>query len=176
VNGFSNLFCMELDPTVDLEENADALAAAGVEAAGGAAAGARPTTGLSSFIKEFSTSIPGIDELVSFAELIRHVTRLEFDVTVFDTAPTGHTLRLLSLPGMADKLLQKVMGLRSTFGPMLTQMQALMGGAASGLPSEETIVAKLDEFKATIDAVQKRIHAADETTFVCVCIPEFLSL
>ena len=34
----------------------------------------------------------------------------------------------------------------------------------------------LTPLSAIIDQVQARIHNADETTFVCVCIPEFLSL
>ena len=63
---------------------------------------------MTTMMKDFSANIPGIDELMSFAELMRAVQALEYDVTVFDTAPTGHTLRLLSLPGMMDKLLQKV--------------------------------------------------------------------
>jgi arsenite-transporting ATPase len=126
-------------------------------------------------LKQNGSAIPGIDELISFAELMSQVQKLEFDVTVFDTAPTGHTLRLLSLPRMIDSLLIKVLGLRSTFGPLLTSMNAMTGGAG-GLPSEAAIVGKLEEIKAVIDAVNARIHAAAETTFVCVCIPEFLSL
>lgn len=79
---------MEIDPTVEVEDAPD------LGQAGGAEMGA-----ISSFMKEFSSSIPGIDELMSFAELMKHVQSLSYDVTVFDTAPTGHTLRLLSLPG-----------------------------------------------------------------------------
>jgi arsenite-transporting ATPase len=105
------------------------------------------------------------------------VQLLEFDVTVFDTAPTGHTLRLLALPGMLDKALSKILTLRGKFGGMFGAIQGLMGGGgAGGLPSEDQLLGKLDEIKAVVDAVQARIHNADETTFVCVCIPEFLSL
>ena len=85
---------------------------------------------------------------MSFAELMKHVQSLSYDVTVFDTAPTGHTLRLLSLPGTMEGLISKVMGLRDRFGPMLSTVQAMMGGGSgSGLPSEATIFGKLDEIK-----------------------------
>ena len=163
---------MEIDPNVVADDTPEELSAAG-EAAGGAAglSGAAFTN----MLKEYGTAIPGIDELMSFAELMSQVQKLEFDVTVFDTAPTGHTLRLLSLPKMIDNLLVKLLGLRSTFGPLLNSVNA-MTGSASGLPTEAAIVGKLEEVKTVIDAVNARIHSLDETTFVCVCIPEFLSL
>jgi len=162
---------MEIDPNSDALEAPEGMDAA----AGGAGPLGLSAGAIGAFMKEFGNAIPGIDELVSFAELMRHVQRLDFDVTVFDTAPTGHTLRLLSLPGMIDKFLEKCLSLRSTLGPMLSAANAMSGGA-SGLPSEEGIVAKVTEVKTIIEAVQDRIHNPDETTFVCVCIPEFLSL
>jgi arsenite-transporting ATPase len=173
VTGFTNLYCMEIDPNVQADDTPDELAAAG--AAAGAASGGLTNADFSKLLREYGGQIPGIDELMSFAELMQQVQKLEFDVTVFDTAPTGHTLRLLSLPRMIDNLLVKLLGLRSTFGPLLTSMNTMMG-AASSLPSEALIVGKLEELKKVIDAVNSRIHSADETTFVCVCIPEFLSL
>ena len=115
---------------------------------GGAGAGGAGGAGMvANFLKEFSSNIPGIDEAMSFAELMRHVQRMEFDVTVFDTAPTGHTLRLLSLPGMMEKALNNVLALRDKFGPTLNAMRGMMGGDGSGLPSEDMIIGKLDEFK-----------------------------
>ncbi|HUJ26741.1 MAG TPA: TRC40/GET3/ArsA family transport-energizing ATPase [Myxococcales bacterium] len=50
----------------------------------------------------FRLSLPGVDELVALVEL----TRLSrgFDELVVDTAPTGHTLRLLETPQMLAKL------------------------------------------------------------------------
>ena len=103
--------------------------------------------GISTFLKDISSNIPGIDEAMSFAELMKHVQRMEFDVTVFDTAPTGHTLRLLALPGMIDKALAKVMSLRERFGPMMSSVSAMMGGAMPGMPSEDQLMGKLDELK-----------------------------
>ena len=43
-------------------------------------------------------SIPGIDELVGLLEVARLSGEREYDLVVVDTAPTGHTLRLLAAP------------------------------------------------------------------------------
>lgn len=44
---------------------------------------------------------PGVDELVSIMEVIDLIEDGEYDALVVDTAPTGHFLRLLELPGVA---------------------------------------------------------------------------
>ena len=46
--------------------------------------------------------LPGLDEALAFDELLRHVEDPNWDVIVFDTAPTGHTLRFLSLPEIIE--------------------------------------------------------------------------
>src|SRR5690348_4972709 len=113
---------MEVDPNVEVDEGPDLGGGAG--GPGGAPKEMKMLTG---FLKDFSSAIPGIDEVLSFAELMRHVQRMEFDVTVFDTAPTGHTLRLLSLPGMMDKAITKLLSFRDRFGGLLNSVGGLMG-------------------------------------------------
>jgi arsenite/tail-anchored protein-transporting ATPase len=44
-------------------------------------------------------SLPGIDELAALIEIARLAATGQYDLVVVDTAPTGHTLRMLSMPG-----------------------------------------------------------------------------
>ena len=46
------------------------------------------------------SSVPGIDEAMALSTVLSHVESGKFEVIVFDTAPTGHMLRLLQLPGV----------------------------------------------------------------------------
>jgi arsenite-transporting ATPase len=44
-------------------------------------------------------SLPGIDELAALFEIARYAATGRYDLLVVDTAPTGHTLRMLTTPG-----------------------------------------------------------------------------
>lgn len=44
-------------------------------------------------------SLPGIDEIAALIEITRLAASSPFDLVVVDTAPTGHTIRMLETPG-----------------------------------------------------------------------------
>lgn len=155
VNGFTNLYAMEVDPTVENEDM------------GGA-------EGMDSLFSDLANAIPGIDEAMSFAEMLKLVQTMDYSVIVFDTAPTGHTLRLLQFPGTLEKGLAKIMSLKSKFGGIMNQMSRLFG--IDDEFGEDAILGRLEGMKDVIEQVNKQFKDPDLTTFVCVCIPEFLSL
>lgn len=155
VNGFTNLFAMEVDPKVENDELTN-------------------DEGIDSFLSELTNAIPGVDEAMSFAEMLKLVQTMDYSVIVFDTAPTGHTLRLLQFPSTLEKGLEKVMTLKSKFGGLLTQATRLFGLGDEF--SEDAMLGKLEGMKDVIEQVNRQFKDPDLTTFVCVCIPEFLSL
>lgn len=167
INGFNNLSAMEIDANDDMESiQRDMAEVTGAE---------DENSGISNLMAELTASIPGIDEAMSFSELMKQVQNMDYDVVVFDTAPTGHTLRLLSFPTILEKALSKVMELKDRFGGMIGQASALMGGG-SPAAMQEAIVGRLEETRSVINRVNDAFQNPDVTTFVCVCIPEFLSI
>lgn len=103
---------------------------------------------------------------------------MEYSTVVFDTAPTGHTLRFLSFPSIMSKAFAKLSDLHTRFGPMIQQMSGLLGlgSSAAGSFNPTTIFSKIAELRTITDEVNAQFKDATKTTFVCVCIAEFLSL
>lgn len=52
-------------------------------------------------------TLPGIDEAMAYDMLIEFIENGDYDCIVFDTAPSGHALRFLSIPGNIDDWLKK---------------------------------------------------------------------
>ncbi|KAL7485459.1 hypothetical protein ACHAW6_011058, partial [Cyclotella cf. meneghiniana] len=170
IQGFTNLSAMEIDATEDLDKMQRSM-----EDATGAGNDEDGNSGIQSLMTELTNSIPGIDEAMSFSELMKQVQTLDYDVVVFDTAPTGHTLRLLSFPTILEKAFGKLMDLKDRFGGLIGQASALFGG---GSPDQvqAALLGRLEETRAIINKVNTAFQDPALTTFVCVCIPEFLSI
>ncbi|KZZ87209.1 arsenical pump-driving ATPase [Ascosphaera apis ARSEF 7405] len=174
VDGFENLSAMEIDPNGSLQ---DLLAAGG--GGDGVAGGAEDPMaglGLGNMMQDLAFSIPGVDEAMSFAEVLKQVKSLSYDVIVFDTAPTGHTLRFLQFPTVLEKALGKLSQLSSQFGPMLNTVLGARGGAGPNGQNLDDMLSKMESLRETIAEVNTQFKNPDLTTFVCVCIAEFLSL
>jgi arsenite-transporting ATPase len=82
---------------------------------------------------------------------------MEYSVIVFDTAPTGHTLRFLSFPSVLEKALAKLSGLGSRLGPMLSQVGAMMGQRPG---QQDDLFGKLESMREIITEVNKQFKDA----------------
>lgn len=158
IEGFHNLSAMEIDANNDMEEMQRNMEEQGADD--------EKDGGLSSMMSELTNSIPGIDEAMSFSELMKQVQSLDFDVVVFDTAPTGHTLRLLSFPTILEKALGKVMELKDRFGGLIGQATAMMGGGNNPGATQDAIVGRLEETRVVINKVNDAFQDPALTTFV----------
>ncbi|MCJ1285100.1 Golgi to ER traffic- protein [Xylographa opegraphella] len=168
IDGFTNLSAMEIDPNGSIQD----LLKEGGEGAEEAMAG---MGGMGGMMQDLAFSIPGVDEAMSFAEVLKQVKSLSYETIIFDTAPTGHTLRFLQFPTVLEKALAKLSQLSTQFGPMLNSVIGARGGLPGGQNLDD-LLQKMESLRETIGEVNVQFKNPDMTTFVCVCIPEFLSL
>lgn len=125
---------------------------------------------------ERARSAPGSHEaavLERIAELAERGRR-DYDLVVFDTAPSGHTLRLLALPGQLAGWTESLLRNRDRSERYAAAMRGLTGRADAQAESEATLRRTLERRRARFDALGTALSDAARTGFVVALVAEAL--
>lgn len=197
VSAAGELWALEIDPSqalADLNTSLRKSAAknTGDEAGSGSFLQMMGLPDLNAELADMMLSLqdppPGTDEIVALAQVIDYLDNgytvnghtVHFDRIVLDTAPTGHTLRMLQLPQFIQKLIGKVRSLREKSNSMSNGDAFKMFGDAD----EEDMTATLlkedeDDLLTVLDRRMKRLekvlHSEADCEFTAVTIPTELA-
>ena len=122
---------------------------------------------------------PGAEESAlfdRFTRILEHEAR-DYDRVVFDTAPTGHTLRLLSLPETMTAWITGLISHRKKVN-ILGRMWRNVAGAGAGShdDTDDPVLRILNERKHRFEEARKLVTDAERASFAFVVIPERLPI
>ena len=156
-----NLWAEQLDPQQRLEENWREIQQHAIAVLQWA--------GIQEIEAEELSVIPGLDELFALADVKRHHDEGPYDCVVVDCAPTGETLRLLSLPDVIQWYMDRVFPIeRRVMGalrPVARRMTSLP------LP-DDNVYSAVRRFYDRLDGVRKILTDGENTSVRLVVNPE----
>ena len=162
-----NLYAVEIDPKKAIEEYKEKLA---------------PQMEKLEFLKglgmddmfDIAGNTPGIDEFAAFDKFMQFMQSGEYDIIVFDTAPTGHTLRFLSMPDVLDSWLGKMIKIKMKLSGFTGMFKKIL---PFGEQEEEKIDSdSLYEMKRRLEEAKKILTDKKKTAYNIVMIPENMSI
>lgn len=118
---------------------------------------------------EEGEAMPGADEAAALQHLLTLLDDDRFDRVVVDTAPTGHTLRLLELPEALDSLLGRVLQFRE-------RLQGAFGGINPFDDGEVEGGMDLEAARERVERLRGVLQDPRRTDFRIVMEPESLSV
>ncbi|CDF37881.1 unnamed protein product [Chondrus crispus] len=130
--------------------------------------------------KDFFASLldntpPGIDELVALTQVMELVKFGDFDRVVVDTAPTGHTLRLLSFPDFLDKFLGKVMRLKKRLDSAMDTLRNVLGRKDSA-DAVDRAAQGVEKLRENMVELRELVKDEERTQFAIVTVPTGLAM
>ena len=111
------------------------------------------------------SALPGIDEWGA-CEILGNLMRdEEYELIVFDTAPTGHTLKALTAPDTIKEMLLKIRRMKKKISGKLLKGIVFKGSDTDEL--EELLAASCDD----IDLLKSFLQDTERTKVMLVSIP-----
>jgi arsenite-transporting ATPase len=127
---------------------------------------------------ELASAMPGVEEVALFdriGDLI--VERFDaYDLLIFDTAPTGHTLRLLRMPELVTAWITALSKRRRALLSLNKDIDQVRLEPEGINPEDDPILKTLDARRDKLEQVRARLMQHNFTGFVLVVIPERLPI
>ncbi|MDH5647811.1 MAG: ArsA family ATPase, partial [Candidatus Heimdallarchaeota archaeon] len=174
LEGIDNLYGLEISPD---ESGEDFKKLAGIEdeAQVDNIMSSLSSMGFEDVGELLETAPPGMDEAVALAKVIQIIQTDEysdFERIVFDTAPTGHTLRLLSLPDFLDSFIGKLMKVRIKMNNATAAFKSLLGMSSQKDNSLEV----MEALKKSMGIVRELFRDQIKTEFMIATIPTIMAI
>ena len=123
---------------------------------------------------DMAAASPGLAEVALLDRMIDLIVEREqlYDLVVFDTAPTGHTLQLLRMPEAMTTWIQALVKHRRA----LLEIDRGSGGEQPAAALADPILAALERRHERLAQLRVRVTDRGWTSFVLVTIPERLAI
>ncbi|WP_440990915.1 ArsA family ATPase [Haloarchaeobius baliensis] len=118
--------------------------------------------------------VPGSDEVASLSFFLDYDAD-RWDRVVFDTAPTGHTLRLLTLPDVLGEGLSTAMQIRGEVRQLVDRARSVVFGPAAFWGRDDD-AEDIEAFQADLREVSALLRDPERTEFRVVLLPETLAI
>ena len=118
-------------------------------------------------------AMPGADEAAAVQLLLEYLDDPRFGRVVVDTAPTGHTLRLLELPDVMESMVGRLLAFREKVSGLTDSIGGLFGGGDADV---EAGADDLRELSARIERLRDALQDPARTDFRVVLVPEEMSV
>ena len=127
---------------------------------------------------DIARASPGAVEAATFERFTRILEDegREFDRVVFDTAPTGQTLRLLSLPEQMSAWMGALIGRRKRVSAAGRMWRNVAGSAAGSDAGADPVLQALEERRARFVRARGTLMDEERTCFLFVVVPERLPI
>ena len=124
---------------------------------------------------DIARASPGAEESALFDRFTRLIVDQSFERIVFDTAPSGHTLQLLTLPERMAAWVDSLAAQRRKVSA-LGRMWRRVEGAAAGSEGQrgDVVLEALEERRTRFERVRAILRDPDRTAFVFVTTAERL--
>lgn len=155
-----NLWAQEINVVTDIYKHWDTLQ----EYVSGFVAN---SVGINRVVADELSAIPGMDEIVSLLHINRQAKRGDFDVVVIDAAPTGETIRLLTMPDTFRWYASHALNLE---GARVTR--ALKPFAGRFLKGPMEVVSALEKLDEGTQELKRVLSDPDVTSYRVVVQPE----